>query len=231
MVTFDVVIPFWNTHPDRLRNLRFTISWYRRHLPAGRVVVVEHATRTPDVDADLHLVVTDVDPDLFNKSQLVNEAYSRTAGSHLVVADADCLPEPGVLAGLERTAARKQGLFVVLHSIVAYLTPDASRTVIAGGTPDVGGCRSAVTVGGAVMCSADVYWRLGGHDQRRYLGWGGEDDDLYNRAYVQGMSGGRLQSRLLHLDHPAARRHLFTPEVMVEKRARVPVCVLPRRGG
>lgn len=228
MVTFDVVIPFWNTHPDRLRNLLFTIGYYRTHLPGARIIVSEHAVRTACVQADVHLAVTHVDPDLFNKSLLLNEAFEYTSASHLVFADADCLPEPGVLAGLERTAVRKAGLYTVMHSIVYYLTPDATLETITGGAPDVDGCRAAVTVGGAVMCSADLYWRLGGHDQRRYLGWGGEDDDLYNRAYVQGLLGGRLGGRLLHLDHPPSRRHLFTPEVMAEKRERIPVCVLPR---
>lgn len=79
-----------------------------------------------------------------------------------------------------------------LHRFVFYLTPDTSRSLMAGeiAPPDaipaeiVQNCE-----GHSVAVERDTYFELGGHDES-FIGWGGEDNEFFDR----------LRTRRLH-DH------------------------------
>lgn len=226
----DVLIPFRNAAPERLRNLAFTIGYYRRHLPTARIILAEHEGPTPlpeGVTVDLHLSVSG-DEDLFNKSLLLNEASRHASASTLVFADVDCIPEVWVLAALEGLSELLWDTYVVPHTRVHYLTAASSAEFIAGQRDhdgpvgDVEKHTEMVTVGGVTFCSAELFKQMGGFDQQRFLGWGGEDDDLYDRCLVSGRVADRIPSDLLHLDHPGAVWHSFTEAQMTAKRSRIP---------
>lgn len=234
-LSIDVLIPFRYRAPARLRNLIFTIGYYRRHLPSAHILLIEEGgpTKLPsDARVDQHLVV-EGDPDLFNRSLLLNVGAAASTASHLLLADADCVPEVAVLASLESLALLLPDKYVVPHSRVHYLTAESSAEFIAskrehhGSLDGLESHVSAVTVGGVTFSSADHFHQLGGYDQQRFLGWGGEDDDLYNRSFVFGRSTWRVESELLHLDHPSSVWHSVTPELMAEKRAMIPPRHLP----
>ena len=234
-VSIDVLIPFRQRAAERLRNLIFTIGYYRRHLPTARILLIEEGGPTSlpsDAAVDHHLVV-EGDPDLFNKSLLFNIGAAATTASHLLLADADCVPEVGLLASLESLELLLPDRYVVPHSRVHYLKAHSSADFIASRRDHRGSLRgldshvNAVTVGGVTFCSAELFHQLGGYDQQRYLGWGGEDDDLYNRSFVSGRGTWRVESELLHLDHPGSVWHSVTPDQMIKKRAAIPPPQLP----
>ena len=231
----DVLIPFRHRAADRLRNLIFMIGYYRRHLPAARILLIEEGGPTSlpsDAAVDQHLVVAG-DPDLFNKSLLFNVGAAASTASHLLLADADCVPEVGLLASLESLELLLPDMYVVPHSRVHYLKAHSSVDFIASRRDHHGSANgldshlNAVTVGGVTFCSATLFHQLGGYDQQRYLGWGGEDDDLYNRCFVSGRGTWRVESELLHLDHPGSVWHCFSEEQMAEKRTAIPAPRLP----
>lgn len=229
-LSIDVLIPYRKASGERLRNLVFTIAYYRRHLPAARIIVAEQNDLSPLPDGvvvDRHITVPG-DPDLFNRSLLLNAAAAESTAAHLVFADADCLPEVGLLASLEGIAELLPMTYIVPHCRVHYLLPASTTEFITaerdhdGGVPMADGEASHVTVGGVTFCSAELFQLLGGFDQQRFLGWGGEDDDLYNRCLVSPNPTVRIDSELLHLDHPATVWHSFSEDEMVAKRSRIP---------
>lgn len=233
--SIDVIIPFRHASPQRLRNLAFTIGYYRRHLPDARVILVEEnrLTTLPDgVVVDQHLTVPG-DPDLFNKSALMNAAAAESRATYLVFADADCIPEVAVLASLEGICRAVGPSYLVPHDQVHYLTHGATHRFIREGgvnDGDVGGLKThqmAVTVGGVTVCHAASFAAMGGFDQQRFLGWGAEDDDLYNRFYVSPNHVWRVESNLVHLDHPDTVWHSFSAQEMDAKRAAVPPASIP----
>lgn len=234
-MSIDILIPFRHRAPERLRNLIFTIGYYRRHLPSAHILLIEEGgpTRLPsDAGVDQHLVV-EGDPDLFNKSLLFNAGAATSTASHLLLADADCVPEVGLLASLESLALLLPDKYIVPHSRVHYLKGESSAEFIAsrrahhGSLEGLESHMNAVTVGGITFCSAKLFQQLGGYDQQRFLGWGGEDDDLYNRSFVSGRGTWRVESELLHLDHPGSVWHSVTPDQMIKKRAAIPPPQLP----
>lgn len=226
----DVLIPFRNTSRARLRNLTTVIRYYRQHLPQARIVVAEHDVVTlldAGVEPDVHIAVPG-DPDLFNRSLLLNEAARHSSAAYLLFADADCIPEPTVLASLEALTIALPDYYVVLHDSVHYLTEEGSDSFRARGGEHDGDDAELLksttmrTVGGATFCSADRFQRMGGFDQQKFLGWGGEDDDLYNRCVSSDGKAYCVPAGLLHLHHPATVTHDFTDGEMSDKRAQIP---------
>ncbi|WP_165490010.1 galactosyltransferase-related protein [Propioniciclava sinopodophylli] len=190
--SIDLIIPFRAASPQRMRNLLFTVSYYRSHLPQARIILAEENNRTTlpiGTAVDEHLVV-EGDPDLFNKSRLLNAAAALSHARYLVFADADCVPEVATLATLEGTLRSIGNSYLVPHSEVHYLTHRSSLDIIREGRVNDGSVdglarhQMAVTVGGLTACAAESFAKIGGYDQQRFLGWGAEDDDLYNRFSV-----------------------------------------------
>ena len=55
--------------------------------------------------------------------------------------------------------------------------------------------------GGSIVVRRDAYDAIGGFDES-FIGWGGEDNDFFDRAAVLGGVNRFAYMPLLHLEHP-----------------------------
>jgi hypothetical protein len=139
----------------------------------------------------------------WSKGAAVADALRQTAADLLVVADADCLVDPGALRFAAASAARVG--WAVPHLKVHRLTRPATESLYQGGTayalerPAYRGVKG----GGVTAVRRDVYERA--PIDPRFRGWGGEDLAWgWTLATLYGAPW-RAATALTHLWHPSAR--------------------------
>jgi hypothetical protein len=148
------------------------------------------------------------------KADAVSAALRGSAADVLVLADADCMSD-GVSAAVDLV---RQGVpWAMPHYLVHRLTPEATRTVLAGGRlrddlPVDGTDRpyKGTDSGGIVVVRRDV-WDDCPIDPR-FKGWGHEDDS-WGRAlsvlYGKPARPAPPIPRLYHLWHPPQERQTW----------------------
>ncbi len=217
-----VVIPLMDRGGTRrARNAMACLLALRdQTLPASRyrVTLVEfdtyprwrHAVE-PLVDHYLHLRGDGE----FNKSWTLNAGVRQVAvdAPVLCLLDADILADPEFLArNLARFDDPGHGAHLP-HTEVLSLDPAASDALIArrctGRSASLSMARGLLlrdVPGGCLWLRRSVFDRVGGLDER-YLGWGGEDEDMLVRTALAGATT-QYDDVVLHLSHvrPRMRR-------------------------
>jgi hypothetical protein len=142
-------------------------------------------------------------PDLpYCRAWAFNVAARAAASDVLVLHDGDFLvPERYAAEALARV--REGHDFVDLKRFMFYLG-DADARRAEAGVP----LRRLhpITVvqnlqGGSVVASRDGYFAIGGFDEA-FVGWGGEDNDFWDRAATTGRVYGFGYLPMIHLHHP-----------------------------
>lgn len=131
-----------------------------------------------------------------------NIAARHARSDILVMQDNDVLiPERYAYEALKRVT--EGWSFVDLKRFLFYLDDDATRRVFVTGAPPRGVAAMVVQNldGGSMVARRDAYDAIGGFDES-FIGWGGEDNDFFDRAAVLGGVNRFAYLPLLHLDHP-----------------------------
>jgi hypothetical protein len=187
----SVLVPYGGGCPWRERAWDYVRAHYER----------EHA--------DWELVVGTCEGE-WSKGGALADAFCRSTGSILVVADADSFIAPSVLLEAVRLVADGQP-WVVPHTYVQRLHRRHTEEVLAGASPRRG--RNArppyrgVIGGGIVVLNRQAWGTVGGVDER-FRGWGGEDISFGWALETLIGPCVRLDGELWHLwhPHPAPRR-------------------------
>lgn len=148
----------------------------------------------------------------WSKAAAVNPAAVDVDADVIVVADADSCVTRGAFADTIRYAAADG--YAVPAEQVRRLTPEATRTVLAGNPSDdldprlpVEGRHQLLEGGGIIAVRRDVWLAIGGGFDPRFTGWGGEDFALGCALYAAtGVYPRRAPGLLWHLWHPPQTR-------------------------
>jgi N-terminal domain of galactosyltransferase len=156
-------------------------------------------------------------PGDFNKSWVINVGVVRAPVTPALVCvlDADIIVDRHFLVrNRQRFAAGGRVAHLPyrrMYCLDATSTNAAMRTRCQEGRPDVPLDQVRAYVlreppGACLWVTADAFHRIGGFDER-FVGWGGEDNDVVARLALAG-DVRRFDDPLLHLDHerPAMRR-------------------------
>lgn len=142
-------------------------------------------------------------PDLpYCRSWSFNVAVPRARGGVLVLHDNDMLvPQRYAFEALQRIDEGYS--FVDLKRFIFYLPESDTRRVFVTGVPPT---RVPATVvqnlmGGSIVARRDAYDAIGGFDES-FVGWGGEDNDFFDRAAFLGGVNRFAYMPILHLHHP-----------------------------
>jgi len=125
----------------------------------------------------------------------------------MLLCDADLVLDPhaahaAVLAALEDSQLGKPRMHLPFD-ILRALTPGGRRMVLDGADPDEAPAIDEFdwSVGGAIVCRPEVWWSVGGQDER-FRGWGGEDTAF--SCVASTLLGGLVR-------HIGAANHLWHP--------------------
>jgi hypothetical protein len=172
-----------------------------RHRQESLDFVVEHLYRATGCPIDL----VDGDQEGFSLAAARNAAMRREADV-VVVCDADTVVEQEPLAAAIVMAAASDRV-ILPFTLYRALGPEGRLAVLSGITPravpEIG--RLDWSVGGVQVARPDVWWALGGQDER-FTGWGCEDTAFNLAADRLGRSHVRVPGEIHHLWHPVTWR-------------------------
>jgi hypothetical protein len=142
-------------------------------------------------------------PDLpYCRAWAFNVAARHAQSDILVMQDNDVLiPEGYASEAVQRIG--EGWSFVDLKRFLFYLDIDATMRVFVTGKAPPGVAAMVVQNldGGSVIARRDAYEAIGGFDES-FVGWGGEDNDFFDRARSFGGVYRFAYMPLLHLEHP-----------------------------
>lgn len=148
-----VCIP-WRPAPDRIASYtRVTAFWKHHNLPI--------------VEADSTPALT------FSLAEARNKAVRRAKTEFIIVADADTIPDIGAVAHAIQRGDGVTWPFQQYRHIPAEYAD--RRDLMTAPADQVYGA----SVGGLFVCRRDLYWRLGGMDERFERRWGFEDNAFH----------------------------------------------------
>ena len=222
-----ILIPFKNINNDRLNNLFYVIEYYSFYIPQAKILIIEQNTTTDFSNFKVQHHLSVLEETLFCRGFLFNEGYNLLPSKYYIMADGDCLPDPEILQNFSKLYPKLEDTYIIPHSIVKYLSPISTDLVL--GTRQLGGFEDLEiigqhrTVGGVTFIKGSNFHKMEGYGHK-FVGWGGEDDDLYNRCYVSGVvKTERLPNEMYHLYHPSSVHHGVPVEEVIKKRENMPI--------
>ena len=208
--TFSIIIGFRNAVADRLRNLKYTINYYKKHLPDCKIIIVEQDSKTDLTDVldkiDKYVYVN-TNGDFYSRSLGFNQGFNVSNTDYVILADADCLLQVNFLNNIHQHYSDFDKYFVIPYSNpVYYLSKEETESFIDNNEDNLGlnsnrkvsSLRNAS--GGIGILSSDNYYRIGGFDER-FRGWGVEDDAFHNKAIEFNLTSKRIGGEMVHLYH------------------------------
>jgi len=141
----------------------------------------------------------------FNKSWAMNVGARHARADTLIFHDGDMLAPVGYAASVCELAVR--GFQAArIPRLVFY--PDQVTSELIQAERSLAAVRRIAEVrqncrGISLVMNKDAYWRIGGHDESFY-GWGGEDDEILQRAETLNFYPGGFMP-FVHLWHPAQK--------------------------
>lgn len=189
---------------ERMPHLLATLrSIAGQNVPVECIVVEQSATRELDVPPWVRYVHTPVPAEQpYSRARAFNAAarYARTRV--LVCHDNDMLvPERYAAEALARIEEGWQ--FLDLKRFLFYLDEQETARVFAGEALPTNVATTIVqnARGGSIVADSDAYRAIGGFDPA-FVGWGGEDNDFWDRAETTGKVYAFGFLPMIHLHHP-----------------------------
>ena len=158
--------------------------------------------------------------DDYNRAAAFNTGVVLARGGLLVLHDNDMIVPTRYASALAKRW-RDGCEFIDLKRFVFYAGEGETKRVFAGG--NVESALPAIVVqnlvGGSIGADAQAYWAIGGFDEE-FVGWGGEDNDFWDRAETTGKVDRFGELPLIHLFHAPQRGKLQGNEAPAVKRYR-----------
>ena len=211
----DILIPFRSVDEFRIRNLFFTVRYYKKYIPNSNIIIIESDSDTDITEIkDLvskHLKIR-TNNKVFCRSMSFNQGFNLRTSDYIILADADMVLDKNILINFESYKSIIDSKFVLPYNTAClFLTEEETTNFIENKLINESKNENLKTrhicnmVGGAGFISAKNYALLNGFDEK-FIGWGGEDDDFYYRAAIT-IGTHRLDGDLVHLEHQIIRSY------------------------
>jgi hypothetical protein len=189
---------------------------------AFECIVVEQAERK-EIGAKLPSWVRYVfDPSLtdYNRSAAFNAGAKQARGALLILHDNDIVVPSQYAAEIAARAAEGHD-FIDVKRFLFNIDAETTARVQATGEMPAGVPSTIVqnAQGGSIAASRDAYVRIGGFDEE-FVGWGGEDNDFWDRAATTGRTYHFGYLPVIHLFHPPQAGKLQGAEAPAVRRYR-----------
>lgn len=195
-------------HEDRLRNIRYTLSYLRHHFDAD-IIISEQDTSSKlhDMCKAFHCrhIYQETD-EFFNRQRGVNMAAREATTPVIAHYDADILLRPEQIISATEAIISGQVQMVYPYDGKFYDVPEKFFDVInetkqlTNVNLDECQLMTADSVGGVVMFDREHYWKCGGANEA-FKGVGYEDNEINHRFKILDTKIMRTQWPLYHMTH------------------------------
>jgi hypothetical protein len=137
----------------------------------------------------------------YNRAATFNRGATLARGSTLILHDNDMLV-PARYAAESLARIREGAMFADLKRFIFYLATKDSVSLLAG--QNVRATTASVVQnlrGGSIVAERTAYDAIGGFDEA-FVGWGGEDNDFWDRAETTGRVYSFGYLPIIHIEHP-----------------------------
>jgi hypothetical protein len=204
-VTFT--IPVFYDHPDRRKNLDLSVCMLQHYFDTNIIVNENKTTLMAHMAQYTDYFYTD--HPVFHRTKMLNEMAKRAKTKYIFNWDADIIIAPmQILKAVELLRSGVDmvypydGTFARVNRIPYFKQIEKSMDVgTIKGIKFKGMEDPAVqSVGGAVGWNLKSYFEAGGENER-FISFGAEDSERFERAKKLGYSVERVKGALYHLDH------------------------------
>jgi len=218
---------------ERLAQLKTCLATLQSQQGVNSEIILVEQSRQQLLNADLlpgvrliHARSTSLDMP-FNKSWAMNVGARHARAGILIFHDGDILAPAEYVKSI--VAIIQRGFHGArIPRLVFYPDRSTSEMIQAGDSID--GIQSINEVrqncrGISLAMEKEAYWSIGGHDESFY-GWGGEDDEILQRAETLNFYPGGFMP-FVHLWHPAQKeKHsgMGVRESFSSEKMNVPIC-------
>lgn len=155
---------------------------------------------------EAQLCVGELEGETFSRSRSINLAAAHAERNVYVIADADIIYDPGLIAKSMEWLAN--GRWVIPFSYMNRLSETYSKRLLERPAEwpiqmevDTLPSHAAYFVGGLNVLTRDFFEKVGGYDER-FIGWGGEDDAFAHSLDTLAGEHVRLEGEIIHFWHP-----------------------------
>ncbi|WP_167631286.1 glycosyltransferase family 2 protein [Mariprofundus ferrooxydans] len=226
----SIIIAFRGT--ERLPQLQACLATLKAQQGVTCEIILVEQSRERLLDDESvpgvrHIHARSVSTDMpFNKSWAMNVGARHARADTLIFHDGDMLAPVGYAASICELVARGYQA-ARIPRLVFY--PDRETSEAVQAKHSLAGIGQLTEVrqncrGISLMIDRDAYWRIGGHDESFY-GWGGEDDEILQRAQTLDFYPGGFMP-FVHLWHPAQKeKHsgMIEREMFTARKLGLPV--------
>lgn len=206
----------------RLPHLLATLRSIAGQRNAGVECVVVEQSERPEIEAQLpawvRYVHTPTSETAYNRAWTLNEGARQASGEVLVLHDNDMIC-PADYASETLARAREGWSFLQLKRFTFYLNrSDTDRVFATGDVPtDLPSTIVQNLHGASIAARRDAYFDVGGFDES-FIGWGGEDNEFWDRAETTGRVYGFGYLPFIHLWHAPQPAKQLGPEAPAVRR-------------
>jgi hypothetical protein len=209
-VPFDIVIGHSASDQFRDRNLRYVISYYLRHCPGSRIIIIEQHSDTDlsefkEFKRVYYRKIDPGHPEYYSRSAGFNAGMEIVRKEMVLLVDNDCIVIPPILNNIKSIMGERRALipYNYCKDLSQNSTDHLIKTHVALEGTDRGGGKD-VCYGGAMFIYTDSYWEIGGYDEG-FIGWGAEDTAFQHKA-INILGLGRISGEypMFHMWHPTA---------------------------
>lgn len=212
-MTTSILIPYREQSPERSRILEWNLRRLKWLLPSAEVIL------------------GDSDPDLpFSRSAAINDAFRRSSGELLVIADSDTIFDPGVLGNCMKAVDGWR----LPYTTYTLMNRRCSERILAS-SPTILLSEQIILpltvlnahpdrpfeppASGVLAFTREDFITTGGFNEE-FIGWGYEDNAFVFNAMQRLGPPTRDQGNVYHIFHPRSKNEKLGSGEAEENRAR-----------